>query len=73
MSNWQPIETAPLSGEFLVTGGTLVGRSAEDRPNTGVAHVERTEDGRFEIVNADYYSPQVVNPSKWHELPDMPA
>jgi hypothetical protein len=65
MAEWQPIETAPMAGQFLVFGGTWI--SEEDlewRRPSGVALIEANENsvvreqrGPYSRKPARYYSP----------------
>jgi hypothetical protein len=65
MAEWQPIETAPMEGRFLVFGGTWI--SEEDlewRRPSGVALIEANESsvvreqrGPYSRKSGRYYSP----------------
>ncbi len=78
---WQPIETAPKSGPFLVYGGLLGGDLFDDVENLEVVKVSgryadsinfKKSDAVFEVADADYYGVWVVNPTHWMPLPEAP-
>ena len=78
---WQPIETAPESGPFLVYGGLLGGDLFDDVENLEVVKVSgryadsinfKKSDAVFEVADADYYGVWVVNPTHWMPLPAAP-
>ncbi len=75
MSAWQPIETAPKKGSFLVFGGWWVSDSKDgnDRQLSAVAHVNRSYGYRkFHVANADEFWPHIENPTHWMPLPMPP-
>lgn len=45
MSAWQPIETAPNEGAFLVTDGTYIAEVFAKRQGSGFGGFETTVDG----------------------------
>lgn len=79
---WQPIETAPEGGPFLVYGGLLGGDLFDDVENLEVVKVSgrdaddvnfKKSDAVFEVADADYYGVWVVNPTHWMPLPQPPT
>jgi hypothetical protein len=69
VSEWQPIETAPKDGRFLVAGGKWKGEWYGTKDYSGVALVEADS---FYIANAEYYSPCIDSPTHWQPLPEPP-
>ena len=69
---WWPIETAPKEGEFLVCGGMCVPDFGKEWENI-IAHVEiEDNDSGYFICNVAYYPVEVVNPTHWMPLPELP-
>jgi hypothetical protein len=73
-NEWNSIETAPESGEFLVRGGTLEGELGlmgdfMDGIYT-VAHVERgaIDKANFFICNSCGYASWINNPTEWKPI-----
>lgn len=78
---WQPIETAPESGPFLVYGGMFRSELYADSKTREAVKVS----GRapytmshnkgeilFYVADADYHDVWVVNPTHWMPLPEAP-
>lgn len=75
MTDWQPIDTAPTKGSFLVFGGHWVSESKDgnDRKPCDVAHVNRNSGYRkFYVANSDEFWPYIDGPTHWTPLPDPP-
>jgi hypothetical protein len=71
--DWQPIETAPKDGRFLVFGGKWVGEwSGDSDYATEVALVDRTYNA-FDVADTEYYGPTIVAPTHWMPVPAPPA
>ena len=68
---WQPIETAPAEGPYLVYGGTLHTEldSIYYPQNAGVTKVDGNN---YEVCDVCYYGVWVVNPTHWMPLPAAP-
>ena len=78
---WQPIETAPKGGPFLVYGGELGGELSYPAKSTEAVKVSgraadnlyhKKGDVVFEVADTDYYAVWVVNPTHWMPLPEAP-
>jgi hypothetical protein len=70
---WQPIETAPEQGPYLVYGGTC----CSELDNKGrAALVTKVEDRDgayyFNVADVCYYGVWVSNPTHWMPLPTAP-
>lgn len=73
---WQPIETAPKEGSFIVTGGTIndeLYRSYEPY-HMAIVGVNTYEHTRhyYEVINTCHYSVWINNPTHWMPLPPLP-
>ena len=68
---WQPIETAPVEGPYLVYGGTLHTELdfIYDPQNAGVTKVDGNE---YAVSDACYYGVWIANPTHWMPLPAAP-
>ena len=72
LQQWSPIETAPKEGEFLVCGGICVPDFGKEWENV-IAHVEiEDNDSGYFICNVACYPVEVVNPTHWMPLPELP-
>lgn len=74
MSDWQPIETAPEEGRFLVSGGqriTEIWGEMEPEPNQ-VWLVERTASGAFAVADGECYTTYIDAPTLWAPVPPLP-
>jgi hypothetical protein len=73
--DWQPIETAPEKGAFLVWGGTEGGELGGEAAVREAMKVEAAIKGRarFDVANTCYYAVWVDNPTHWMPLPDPPS
>ncbi len=72
---WQPIESAPTKGSFLVFGGHWVSesRDSNDRKPSDVAHVNRNSGYRkFYVANSEEFWPYIDGPTHWQPLPAPP-
>ena len=67
---WQPIETTPDQGEYLVWGGTWNAEISDEKPST-VAHIIR-DGNEYCVCGTDYYGARIVNPKGWMPLPAAP-
>lgn len=77
---WQPIETAPAEGPYLVYGGTCF----SDLNDEGEAALVTKVDGRegaskclsaypdYAVSDVCYYSVWISNPTHWMPLPAAP-
>ena len=72
---WQPIETAPAEGPYLVYGGTCF----SDLNDEGEAALVTKVDGKarnlmndYEVSDVCYYSVWISNPTHWMPLPAAP-
>lgn len=72
MSQWKPIESAPIGKSILVDGGTLNFEvvSPPEAVTEPVKVVQYVEGGRFEVQDGCYYCSWVENPLFWTELPE---
>lgn len=81
LPEWQPIETAPESGPFLVYGGMFRSELYADSKTREAVKVS----GRapyimfhnkgeilFYVADANYHEVWVVNPTHWMPLPEAP-
>lgn len=71
MNEWQPIETAPKEGKFLVAGGTWMGDVSANHPNE-ITIVERDFE-LFSECGGDFYSSCIKEPTHWMPLPAPPT
>lgn len=75
MSGWQPIDTVPLDGTWvLLTGGNSSRHQYGDQPNNPGMAICRWpiwEAGGWRDQWDDYYGPE--NPTHWMPLPDPPS
>lgn len=69
---WQPIETAPTKGAFLVFGGEWEGEWSGTYPNNFIVLVEASG-GSFSVAHTEYYGPCIVGPTHWYPLPEPPV
>ena len=67
---WQPIESVPKEGVFLVLGGQWHGEISDPSPSD-IAIVSY-DGGQFSEVGGDYYSSWINNPTHWMPLPKAP-
>lgn len=66
---WQPIETAPAEGPYLVYGGTCF----SDLDDEGEAALVTKVDGNdYAVSDVCYYSVWISNPTHWMPLPAAP-
>ena len=75
MSEWQPIETAPMKGKFLVFGGEWVAESrdgGDPRTPAGVVMVNRSGRPKFYVADSDEFWPWIDSPTHWMPLPAPP-
>ena len=68
---WQPIESVPKEGVFLVLGGQWYGEISDPSPSD-IAIVSY-DGGQFSEVGGDYYSSWINNPTHWMPLPKAPG
>lgn len=78
---WQPIETAPESGPFLVHGGMFRSELYSDSKTREAVKVSgrapyimfhNKGDILFYVADANYDEVWVVNPTHWMPLPEAP-
>src|SRR5690625_2069947 len=78
---WQPIETAPKYGPFLVYGGTFRSKLYGDSENLQAVKVSsravdlyffNVSDFAFYVADVDCHELWVVNPTRWMPLPQPP-
>ena len=78
---WQPIETAPESGPFLVHGGMFRSELYADSKTREPVKVSgraphimfhNKGDILFYVADANYHEVWVVNPTHWMPLPEAP-
>jgi hypothetical protein len=77
MTEWQPIETAPRQGRYLVWGGIIRSDAFSDYTNKYIVLVEVDCDDDlepicFSVADSEYYSPSIENPTHWMPLPKPP-
>jgi len=81
MSEWQPIETAPKDGTFILVCQTLTKKQAKDKAY-GIffqvaawwADEEDEKDGRWAIYCDLPSEPSLhFNPTHWMPLPEPPS
>ncbi len=70
---WQPIETAPKKGPYLVYGGRMNSDLNFSGPDDEVSGVVKVEGSGFSVSDTCYYSVWVENPTHWMPLPAPPA
>ena len=69
--DWQPIDTAPEVGPFLVWGGTWRGEGNGPEP-LGVPCVVAPCGARYDVMGTDAHAAWVLNPTHWMPLPKAP-
>lgn len=80
---WQPIETAPKEGIFLVTGGTMNDELYSNgnpyhvalvntESNSIVESYTEKQETYYEVINTCYYSVWISNPTHWSPIPTLP-
>jgi hypothetical protein len=71
---WQPIETAPTEGRFLVFGGMIETELGMPEPSPGPVLVEMFPYSKqFGAADVCYYGVWVNNPTHWAPIPEAPA
>lgn len=65
---WQPIETAPIIGEFLVFGGEWEGEINSDTTKQKANLVIADDKGVYYVKGTDFYSAWIKNPTHWMPL-----
>jgi hypothetical protein len=70
---WQPIETAPAEGPYLVYGGTCFSELNDEGETALVTKVEGRDGAYyFNVADVCYYGVWVKNPTHWMPLPAAP-
>lgn len=79
---WNPIDTSPSEGQFLVTGGsfkTVMDFDVGEKYEVALVHAGdkppyRDEDDPLEyhLVHICYYQMWIENPTHWMPLPELP-
>jgi len=70
---WQPIETAPEGGRFLVKGGEWRGEWSPREPIAGAVMIDRISGGDFYVADTEGYLPIIEGPTDWRPLPALPV
>lgn len=74
-ASWQPIETAPKEGLFIVTGGAISDDLYRDDASYHMVIVKAQDEGHvsyYEVNDTCYYSVWVEDPTHWMPLPPLP-
>ena len=68
---WQPIETAPEDGRFLVNGGGWRGEWSPRQTIAGAVMVDRISGGDFYVADTEGYLPIIDGPTHWQPSPPI--
>jgi len=72
VSEWQPIETVPKDGIFLVVGGEWHGEIYGHDPHEKGPWIVEKRNDYMTLAATDAYTVEIRHPTHWMSLPPLP-